>query len=316
MAKGDVYETKHLKATQVGDTFVGVVEGVDFSTPLQTPEISAEIEELIGKYGVLIFKATPLDDQAHIEFSKSFGELDSREKYSEPGKKFRMSDYRLYDAGNLDMEGNILPRETREFQFKMGNALWHTDGSFNQHRQSYSLLRAVIVPPSGTGGNTQFADARSAYAGFSPELKQQLQGLVAFHYREHSRKQGCADYAATEFEKTVRPGSRHKIIQTHPCGTTNLYIGAHAYYVEGMERERGIQFIKDLIKMASPPELVFDFEWQQVGDIVMWDNRTVMHRSAGVPSLDYKRDLRRTSVLDNSAFAHGAAEQSVEEIAA
>jgi len=303
-----------LKATQVGNTFAAVVENVDFSRGKQTPEVTRELEELIWKYGILIFRKTGLDNARHIEFTSSFGPLDSLAKYAakpDELKTFRLGDYRLYDAGNVDNEGNILQPGDRMYEFRKGNVYFHCDSSFQSPRQAYSLLRANVCPPAGPegdDGNTCFADSRTAYHDMPQEMKDKIKDLVGFHDRAHSRKMGSPDYAPTEHESKMRPGSKHKIVQKHPCGTTNMYIGNHCSHIVGMPKEEGFKLVQELIAFAAQDKYVYDCSWDNPGDLVMWDNRTVMHRSKAFPSTKYYRDLVRTSTIDTSDTAYGEVE--------
>jgi alpha-ketoglutarate-dependent 2,4-dichlorophenoxyacetate dioxygenase len=113
-----------------------------FSRPLPPP-IIGEIIQLQNKYGVLAFRSTRLNDETHVRYSKNFGALESIHGLNKPR---RASSLHLYDAGNLDPEGNIIPKGSRAWWHSKGNGLWHTDSSFNQHRSSYSALRAVELP--------------------------------------------------------------------------------------------------------------------------------------------------------------------------
>ena len=121
-----------LSATPIGNSpnFGAEVEGVDFSRPIN-PNIAAEVVELQNKYGVLCFRGTGLNDETHVQYSKNFGALETIHGMNKPR---RASSPHLYDAGNLDPEGNIIPKGRRAWWHSKGNGLWHTDSSFNQQR--------------------------------------------------------------------------------------------------------------------------------------------------------------------------------------
>lgn len=136
--------SRTLQAIPLSENLFGAeVQGVDFSRPLPPP-IIGEIIQLQNKYGVLAFRSTGLNDETHVRYSKNFGALESIHGLN---KSRRASSLYLYDAGNLDPEGNIIPKGSRAWWHSKGNGLWHTDSSFNQHRSSYSALRAVELPP-------------------------------------------------------------------------------------------------------------------------------------------------------------------------
>lgn len=124
-----------LHATPLGPvdgTFGAEVSGVDFSRPL-APPIVAEIVQLQNLYGVLLFRSTGLDDDAHVRYSKNFGALESIHGVNKPR---RASSPHLYDAGNLDAEGNIIPKYSR--------AWWHSKGN-GRRSCSAPLVHALMI---------------------------------------------------------------------------------------------------------------------------------------------------------------------------
>lgn len=170
-----------LRTHPLGSTYFGAeVEGVDYSRPI-SPSIATEIVELQNKHGVLCFRKTGLDDAGHVQYSKNFGALETIHGMNKPR---RATSAHLYDAGNLDPEGDIIPKGSRAWWHSKGNNLWHTDSSFNQQRSSYSALRAVELPPAG--GETLYADMRAAYADLPSDVKQEIDGLVVEHWIWHS----------------------------------------------------------------------------------------------------------------------------------
>src|SRR5215469_12037497 len=147
-----------LSCVPAGPSFLAEVTGVDFSGPIDGPTLH-EIVAAMDRYAVCVFRATALEDESHIAFSRLLGKLELAPLLF--GKAFkRFAHPELFDAGNLDASGKILVDERRR-TYNRGNALWHTDSSFNPHRSSYSLLLAHETPPEG--GDTQFADMRAAY---------------------------------------------------------------------------------------------------------------------------------------------------------
>jgi len=189
-----------------------------------------------------------------------------------------------------------------------GNTLWHIDSSFNPRRASYSLLLAHTIPPPGTGGSTFFADTRHAYSTLPSPLKYQLESnnYTAAHSLFHSRKLGSPAYFA-DLDPTQHKMALHKVIQKHePSGRMNLYVGAHAHHLVGVGDEESKRLLKECMEWATREEGVCEVEWEQEGDLVIWDNRCVMHRAGG-GSFEglWKRDMRRTTVHDDSSTAWG-----------
>ena len=276
-----------------GPSFCAEVHGVDFSRPID-PATLAELIAGMDRYGVCVYRATGLDDRRHIEFSRQLGELEHAPRLF--GKKISRFDYpELFDAGNLDASGNILVDERRRL-YNKGNALWHTDSSFNPHRSAYSLLLAHEVPPAG--GDTQFADMRAAYDALPAALKERIENVVAEHWLWHSRM--LAGYPdPTEEERQAKPPAQHKLVQVHPSGRKTLYIAKHASHIVGWPVEEGRRLIGEFIDFATQPQFVRSVAWKQPGDLVIWDNRCTMHRATPFDDTVYRRDMRRTTVLEH-----------------
>lgn len=187
------------------------------------------------------------------------------------------------------------------------------DSSFNPRRAGYSLLLAHELPPPGTGGCTAFADTRSAYDDLPQSLKDELleKNYIIHHSIFHSRKLAAPDFFAN-VNPLDYPMGRHRLVQLHePSTRMNLYIAAHAHHIEGMEPEASRKFLDKLYEHAKKPKYVFEVEWGNVGDLVIWDNTCVMHRAVG-GSFEgkYKRDMRRATVHDGSLQAWGLNEHT------
>lgn len=279
-----------------GPSFLAEVTGVDFSHPID-PRTLGEIVDAMDTYAVCVFRNTGLTDESHIAFSYQFGKLEFAPSFFGKGAK-RFNYPELFDAGNLDANGNILLDDRRRL-YNRGNALWHTDSSFNPQRSAYSLLLAHEVPPSG--GDTEFADARAAHDALPAATKARIDNLTAEHWLWHSRM--LAGYPEpTEDERLAKPPARHKLVQVHPAsGRKALYIAAHASHIVDMPIEEGRALISDLIRFATQPQFVRAVAWQQPGDLVIWDNRCTMHRATSFDDTRYRRDMRRTTVLENPA---------------
>ena len=283
-----------LSITPQGPSFLAEVRGVDFSAAVDATTLR-EIVQAMDTYAVCVFRGTPLTDESHIAFSYQLGKLEHAPSFFGKGVK-RFAYPELFDAGNLDASGNILVDERRRL-YNKGNALWHTDSSFNPHRSAYSLLLSHEVPPAG--GDTEFADMRAAYDALSTAMKERIENLTAEHWLWHSRM--LAGYPEpTEEERLAKPPAHHKLVQVHPgSGRKTLYIAAHASHIVGLPLEEGRTLIKDLMAFATQPQFVRAVAWQQPGDLVIWDNRCTMHRATSFEDTRYRRDMRRTTVLES-----------------
>ncbi|OCL11759.1 alpha-ketoglutarate-dependent 2,4-dichlorophenoxyacetate dioxygenase [Glonium stellatum] len=313
----EVPQFKTITVKELHPTFAAEVEGVDFQnlTEEQFREVVAAVTKTERlQYGVCIFRNTGMGDDAHVEFSRRFGELDDVKRYLTGDRKLRYQHVELFDAGNVDEDGNILDPESPRAHYNRGNRLFHVDSSFNPRRASFSLLRAFELPPPGNGGNTEFADSRTAFDELPDDLKDELlsQDYVAAHTVLQSRKLGSPEFFK-DLDTTAIKMARHKLVQRHePSGRMNLYVSAHAHHIEGVPPEKSKALLDTLMRHATQEKYVVSVPWENVSDLVIWDNTCVMHRAVGGAfEGKYKRDLRRTTVHDSSPTAWGFNEGDV-----
>lgn len=259
-----------------------------------------------------MFRNTGMDDDQHVAFSSRIGELDNVRRYLTGGRKLRYKHVELFDAGNVDEEGNAIHPDAPRSHYNKGNALFHVDSSFNPRRASWSLLRAIKLPPPGMGGETEFADSRTAFDELDSSLKQQLldKDYIGAHTLLHSRKQGSPEFFK-DLDPTSQPMTRHKLVQTHePSGRKNLYIAAHCHHLETADgplpEAESTALLQKLMTHVTQPKYVLSVDWLNESDMVAWDNTSVLHRATG-GSFEgkYVRDMRRTTVHDDSSTAWG-----------
>jgi alpha-ketoglutarate-dependent 2,4-dichlorophenoxyacetate dioxygenase len=150
-----------------------------------------------------------------------------------------------------------------------------------------------VVP--GYGGNTEFADMRGAYDALDASTKAEIEDLVTEHSIAFSRGVlGFDNYGEGNADK-VRP-VRHRLVRTHPVsGRKSLYLSAHIGTIVGWPVPEALAFVRDLTEHATQPQFTHAHQWR-VNDLVMWDNRTTMHRARRFHDLQEVRDLRRTSI--------------------
>ncbi|KXX80712.1 Alpha-ketoglutarate-dependent 2,4-dichlorophenoxyacetate dioxygenase [Madurella mycetomatis] len=308
---------KTLSVKEIRPDFGAEVSGVDFEAT--SDEQIKELLAVLAKYAFTVHRSTPLTDDSHIAFSRLLGSLDDTRRFQSPngsGPKSRLHHHpELFDASNLAHDGSILPPSSPRAHANKGNAIFHVDSSFNPLRSSFSLLRAVALPPAETGGRaTEFADSRRAWEELPDHVKRELtadgEGLVGAHCMAQSRKLGSPEFFA-HVQPDRAPMARHRVVQTHaPSGRGNLYVGAHLHHFETPRGERVAEsnrLVEYLNGFVGQDKYVVRVEWQEPGDLVIWDNRAVLHRAPGnwEGEAEYVRDLRRTTVHDDGEDAWG-----------
>src|SRR5262245_10358038 len=280
-----------LSIRQIHPVFMGEVSGVDISKPLAPDEV-AGIEAGMDRYAVLVFRDQKVTDEQQMVFSRNFGALED----ARGGNITRPEDRRLAvgmnDVSNLGRDGQPLDRESRQYLFNLGNLLWHSDSSFRVIPAKYSLLSARVVNP--IGGNTEFADMRAAYDALDAETKAQIEDLVCEHSLLYSRGSlGMLDYS--DEERTMFRPVRQRLVRTHPVtGRKSLYLSSHAGAILSLPMPEARILLRDLTEHATQPRFVYAHIWRQ-WDLVMWDNRQMMHRGRRYDQ-SQPRDMRRTTI--------------------
>lgn len=285
-------DIKPLQENSSG-AFAGDATGIDLSRPLADAEVAA-INAGMDRFAVLVFRGQTLTDEQQVAFSRRFGELEQTliAQMSKPGER-RLNLVELGDISNLDAAGQVRARDDNRRMYALGNRLWHSDASFRALGAGYSFLSARVVP--NTGGNTEFADMRAAYDALDDRTKTDIEDLVTEHSIAYSRAQlGFDDYGPGNEDK-IRP-VRHRLVRTHPVtGRKSLYLSAHIGTIVGWPVPEARAFIRDLTEHATQPVFRYVHRWR-TDDLVIWDNRTTMHRATRYRDLQDVRDLRRTQI--------------------
>ncbi|MEQ8815285.1 MAG: TauD/TfdA family dioxygenase [Thalassobaculum sp.] len=276
------------------DDFVAEVTGLDIAAGV-SPELAAEIEDAMDRYAVLVLPDQRIDDDQQYAFSTNFGPMETA-----TGDIAQQADRRLSmdinDISNLDRNGKVLPRDDRRRLFGLGNMLWHTDSSFKPTPSKYSLLSARVIPEEG--GNTEFADMRAAWDALDPKTQAECLDLVAEHSQLYSRGSLGFDQFTDEERAKWQPVPQ-RLVRRHPrTGRLNLYVASHAGAIRGWPVPEARMFLKDLTEHATQREFVYAHRWRP-HDLVMWDNRVVMHRARRYDHTK-QRDMHRTTVADSA----------------
>ena len=275
--------------------FVGVVTDLDICQPLTSKQV-AEIEAGMDSFAVLSFPAQPLTDDQQVTFSVNFGELEIplAAQMMAPEKrrfqKIELGDISNFDGKNTD---KLREREDSRRMYALANRLWHSDASFRAVGAGYTLLHSRVNPTKG--GNTEFADMRAAYDALDTSTKAMVENMIVGHSIVYSREQIGFEVKSDGNPDNLKP-VKHRLVVTHPMtGRKSLYLSSHIGEIDGWLVPEARAFLRDLTEHATQPQFVYSHKWE-VNDMVMWDNRTVMHRATRFDDLKERRDLRRTSI--------------------
>ena len=248
------------------------LDGFDLSQPLP-PAKKEAIDAAFLAHHVVVFPGQRLTREEQFQFAANFGEVEvhGAHRPGAEGKRYAVA----HVMSNLGPNGRPTHRTS-----PAANYHWHTDKPYHQAPPLLTMLYAVELPPEG--GDTAFANMAMAYEALPEEMKQRIAGLrVAFR---------------PAFEDN-RPGAHHSLVRTHPdTGRKSLYIGNHSTGIVGMPDGEGRALLAELLDHATQPRFVYTHRWR-LGDLVMWDNRLLLHRAVNNYAVDKHRRVMHRSVV-------------------
>jgi taurine dioxygenase len=252
------------------------IHGIDVSRPF-APSLKCEIWHALLTHHVAVLPDQNLTRERQFEFAAEFGEVEAPDADRWPGKRHGVA----HVLSNLDADGNPTVRHS-----KAANYHWHTDKPYHTAPPMLTMLYAVEVPEQG--GDTEFANTALAYEELPEAMKRRIARLrVAFR---------------PAFDDS-RPGAVHPLVRTHPdTGRKALYLGNHATHIVGLPEDESIALFAELLTHATQSRFVYRHRWR-VGDLVMWDNRCLLHRAVlDEYSGKYRRVLHRSVVRGTVPF--------------
>jgi len=278
-----------ILVTPVQGDFVARVTGLDLSNQLDEGDFG-QVRDAFHRYAVVVFPEQALTDDEQIAFSERFGPL---EVSLRKDRQRRIDNPRVSDISNVDEKDRVFDPDDERAIYNAGNRLWHSDSSFKRVPAMASLLSGREVPPEG--GETEYADLRGAWDALPADRQRGLPSLVAEHSFVYSR--GLIGYDQfTDAERAAVPPVPQAVVRTHPAtGRKSLYLGSHASHILGRPVDEGRALLRELLEFATRPQFVYRHVWRQ-HDLVMWDNRCVLHRGRPWDERRYRRVMHRTTV--------------------
>ncbi|CCD88989.1 putative TauD/TfdA family dioxygenase [Bradyrhizobium sp. ORS 285] len=238
-------------------------------------------------HSVLLVRGQSLSDQDLIAFSRRFGELDFA-PIQENGRRFVEGLPEIYIVSNVKVNGEAIG------SLGAGEAVWHTDMSYLDTPPIASALYALEIPP--VGGNTSFCSMYAVYDALPADLKRRIADLKIKHDGTYNSGGFVRQGVTPTDDPRTSPGAVHPLVCTHPeSGRQMLYLGRRRNaYLVGLELADSEALLDELWTYVARPEFAWEHVWK-VGDLVIWDNRSTMHRRD--PFDDHaRRIMHRTQI--------------------
>lgn len=277
----------------LGPVFGAVVSGFDLTAPV-TETAFAWLSDALGRHGVLLFRDQSLEPAHILAWSRRFGPL---ERHSE-------AHYLLDGHDEIVVIGNLVVDGVMRSLFVNAREEWHFDYAYAAVPSIAALFYAVEVPPQG--GDTVFADMRAAYDGLSVAQKARVDGLIGvFSYEEldcHLRRMDPTRRPLSAAMRRAWPPVRHPIVQAHSStGRKALRLSPQIMTgIEGLPADAANALIAELSAYATQPRFLYRHRWQP-GDLVLFDNRSMLHTATPFDAERYRRIMYRTTIMAPAA---------------
>ena len=261
------------------------VFGIELSSDMGEAQFR-ELYEAFLRHQVLLFPPHDLPPGDQVALARRFGEVQVHvmNQYHADGYP------ELYRLSNLDRNGNPSGHHPDR-----GTLAWHTDGSWQRVTGQATIIYGELMPQSG--GETLFCDMYGAYERLSPSWKTRIAGLRAVHNLDFSRNRRHGEDPLTGAQRLAKPPVDHPMVRTHPETRRKcLFLGDHAEYVLGLPYDEGRGLIEELNALAVHSDLTYEHRWK-ARELLLWDNRCVMHRATAYDARNEGRVIRRCTVL-------------------
>ena len=275
-----------LKCSALHAEFAAEIDGIDITTV--DDATFSEIEHAADRYSLLVFRNQSMDDDKQMALTRRFGEPEfGHLPYGIDGS----IEY-IGHIGNVDSSGKHLPANDKQVKFGAGNYMWHSDSSFRAVPSKFSISFAYEVTPQG--GEIEFVSTRAAYQRLPEDMKSRIEDLVGIHDYTFSRSK-VAEVAQSIADSL--PPVRQRLVRTNPVNNEkNYYVGSHLKEIEGWNDADSRELIDDLIQRAVEPDHIYSHHWK-VGDLLIWDNRCLLHRGSAYDADRYRRRMHQTRVV-------------------
>ena len=281
-----------MRYEQVGQSFVAEAMDVDLGR-ISDNEFRALYKAWL-EFGVLRIRGQSLSDGELQRFSNRFGPLEEIPygKISEEEKQKIKNRY-VTVISNIEVDGKPIGG--------LGNkeATWHSDMTYIEDPPPASILMSLEVPE--LGGDTHFSDQKAAYLSLPNELVSRIENLSIKHNAAHTSVGDLRRGFDPIKDPREAPGAIHPIVRTHDeTQEKMLYLGRRELaYVVGFALEESEQLLNEVWRYAAMSENVWTQQWE-IGDVIIWDNRRVLHRRDGFDQ-SQRRLMKRCQVMSAAA---------------
>ena len=253
------------------------IRGVDLRTI--DDAAFAEIHRTWLQHVMLVFRGQSLQAQDLVNLVRRFGTPVTSSGLHKRDLKERAGNELLNLPPEVTIVSNVKQEGKSVGILGDGEVVWHSDFSFKERPTAARMLVAMEIPPREAGGTTFFLNCYAAYDALSPEMKKRVSGMTIKQADIVDTAMKVRPGMSPDMDIRTVPGPSHPVISTHPeTGNNMLFLGRrHGAYVNGCSLEESEALLDQLWEHCAQPRFWYEHTWA-VGDVVVWDNRAILHR--------------------------------------
>jgi len=239
----------------------------------------AEIHRTWLQHVMLVFRGQSLQAQDLVNLVRRFGTPVTSSGLHKRDLKERAGNELLQLPPEVTIVSNVKQEGKSVGILGDGEVVWHSDFSFKDRPTAARMLVAMEIPPREAGGTTFFLNCYAAYDALSPEMKKRVSGMTIKQADIVDTAMKVRPGMSPDMDIRTVPGPSHPVISTHPeTGNNMLFLGRrHGAYVNGCSLEESEALLNQLWEHCAQPRFWYEHSWA-VGDVVVWDNRAILHR--------------------------------------
>lgn len=269
------------------------VSGLDLAQDLDDRTFGDLFQTWLDSDGIVVVRDQQLSEEQHVNFSRRFGPL-----YDDEGTvrmSYTVTQYLHPEWPQIYRVSNVTDSQGQPLGRRKAGTYWHSDVSFLVEPAQASILLAVEIPP--IGGDTMFANLTAAHTALSEPMKALLDDMKVVHDFSVASA-GWQHETKSDEDLTSRTRNVHPIVRTHAeTGRKSLFINrGFTSHLDGFDPEESRALLGFLLNHCEQPEFIYRHRWQP-HDMVIWDNRCVMHRAIADYPDGHRRHLHRTTVI-------------------
>lgn len=283
-----------MQMSKLSDVLGVRVTGVDISRPL-TPDVARALSDALDEHQVIVLPKQTLSPESFIDFSRRFGPAEPH----------------VIDTFHHPVDPNILilsnvHREGKPIGLVDAGTYFHSDYSYLAVPARCTMLYAIQMPPMKCG--TTFANQRLAFDDLPAEQRRKLDGLIANHHygnrNDLDLRSRTVASVLTDDQKDRVSWVKHPVVRRHPGnGKPNLYaISGSSFTIDGMADDESLALLESLRVHATQPKYCYTHDYQ-VGDVIMWDNCSLLHSAPLTDLQGHARTLWRITVKERATAA-------------